>query len=192
MTDSNSVTQADAWQNVESYNADPVYLQGSDHPGMQFTNKLNGMNFQHWSHAVKIALRTKVKLGFIDGTCSKPSLTSPLYDQWIRCDSMVVSWLLNSIDPSLSGAFIYANSAKELWNELVERFGQSNGPLLYKIQKEIADLHQGNDSIAVYYTKLKRLWDELADLSEILVCTCNSDCKAIKKTIELDQRQKLM
>ena len=53
-------------------------------------------------------------------------------------------------------------------------------------------MHQGNDSIAVYYTKLKRLWDELADLSEIPACTCNSDCKAIKKTIELDQRQKLM
>jgi len=138
--DSNSVTQADTRQNVESYNADPLYLQGSDHPGMQLTNnKLNGLNFQYWSRAVKIALRTKVKLGFIDGTCSKPGLNSPFYDQWIRCDSMVVSWLLNSIDSSLSGAFIYANSAKELWNELVERFGQSNGPLLYKVQKEIED-----------------------------------------------------
>jgi len=45
------------------------------------------------------------------------------------------------IDPSLSGAFIYANFAKELWNELVEIFGQSNGPLLYKVQKAVEDLH---------------------------------------------------
>ena len=91
MMDSNSVTQADARQNVENYNGDPLYLQGSDHPGKQLTNELNGLNFQHWSCAVKIALHTKVKLGFIDGTCSKPSLNSPLYDRWIRCDSMVVS-----------------------------------------------------------------------------------------------------
>ena len=50
MTDSNSVTQDDARQNVESYNADPLYLQGSDHPGMQLTNnKLYRLNFQHWS-----------------------------------------------------------------------------------------------------------------------------------------------
>jgi len=77
---------------------------------------------------------------------------------------MVVSWLLNSIDPSLSSAFIYANSAKELWNELVERFGQSNGPLLYKVQKEVEDL------------------------SEIPLCGCDKSCEAIKKTIELAQR----
>ena len=86
---------------------------------------------------MKIALHTKVKLGFIDGACSKPSLNSPLYDQWIRCDSMVFSWLLNSIDLSLSGAFMYAKYAKELWNKLVERFGQSNGTLLYKVQRKL-------------------------------------------------------
>jgi len=86
---------------------------------------------------------------------------------------MVVSWLLNSIDPSLYGAFIYENYAKELWNELIERFGQSNGPFLYMIQKEISKLYQGNDSVAVYYTKPKKLWDELADLSEIPNYNCN-------------------
>jgi len=90
-------------------------LQGSDHPGKQLTNtKLNRPNFLQWSCVVKIALLTKVKLGFIDGTCSRAAATSPLYEQWLRCDSMVVSWLLNFIDPSLSGAFIYVNSAKEL------------------------------------------------------------------------------
>jgi len=96
---------------------------------------------------------------------------------------MVVNWLLNSIVPSLSSAFLYANFAKELWNELVERFGRSNGPLLYKVQKEVEDLYQGNDSVAVSYTKLRRLWDELADLSEISLCACDKSCEAIKKTI---------
>ena len=81
----------------------------------------------------------------------------------------VVSWLLNSIAPKLTDAFLYANSARELSDELTERFGQSNGSLLYQIQKEIEDLYQGNDSVAVYYTKLKKLWDELADLSEVSV-----------------------
>jgi len=110
---------SDSRFNSKNYHADPLYLQGSNHPGMQLTNvKLNGLNFQQWSRAVKIALRTKMKLGFLDATCGKPALGSSTYDQWIRCDSMVVSWLLNSIDPSLSGAFIYANSAVELWNEL--------------------------------------------------------------------------
>ena len=141
---------------------------------------------------VRITLRTKAKLGFIDGSCEKPSTESHRYNQWVRCDSMVVNWLLNSMVPDLSEAFLYVNSAQELWNDLTERFGESNGPLLYQLEKEISYLYQGNDSVDVYYTKLKKLWDELLDLSEIPVCNCAESCTAIKKTAELEQRRKLM
>ena len=162
---------------------------------MQLTGiKLNGKNFQQWSRSVKIALRTRTKLALIDGSYNKPPSTSLKYEQWIRCDSMFVSWLLNSIVLELYEAFLYTSSAEELWTELSERFGQSNGPLLYQVQKDISEIYQGNDSIAIYYTKLKRLWDELDDLSEVPVCDCThkADCIAIKKTRELDQRQRLM
>ena len=70
---------------------------------------------------------------------------------------MVVSWLLNSMFNDLAEAFLYVNSTTQLWTELTERFGQSNGPLLYQLEKDISKLYQGNDSVAVYYTKLKRL-----------------------------------
>jgi len=92
----------------------------------------------------------------------------------------------------LSEAFLYVNSAKELWDELSERFRESNGPLLYQLEKDIADLYQGGDSVAVYYTKLKKLWDELADLFEVPVCASGANCSAIKRTFEIDQRRKLM
>ena len=195
MTTSDSPDSTNSRMFSEGYNNDPLFLQNSDHPAMQLVStKLTGTNFRRWSRAVKIALRTKVKLGFIDGSCPIPAPTSPNYSQWIKCDYMVVSWLLNSIVPELADAFLYANSARELWDELTERFGQSNGPLLYQIQKEIEELYQGNDSVAVYYTKLKKLWDELADLSTVSVCGCthNPSCNALKNNVELDQRQKLM
>ena len=68
----------DPKRNYESYNSDPLYLSSSDFPGMQLVNvKLNGSNFQKWSRAVKIALKTKTKLGFIYGSCSKPEMNSP-------------------------------------------------------------------------------------------------------------------
>ena len=56
-----------------SYNDDPLSLQPSDHLGLQLINlKLTGPNFQWWSKYVRIALRTKGKLGFLDGSCTKP------------------------------------------------------------------------------------------------------------------------
>lgn len=33
---------------------------------------------------------------------------------------------------------------------------------------------QGNMSISLYFTKLKKLWDELACLMPILECTCGA------------------
>jgi len=91
---------------IDNYNNDPLCLQGSDHPGAQIVSiKLAGPNFQKWSRTVKIALRTKGKLGFIDGSCARPAPNSLKFDQWIKCDSMVVTWLLNSMMPELSEAF---------------------------------------------------------------------------------------
>ena len=52
----------------------------------------------------------------------------------------MISLLLNSIISELSDAFLYASSAKALWEELAERFGQSNGTLLFQLEKEIAEL----------------------------------------------------
>jgi len=106
----NSESNYERRQVAECYINDPLFLQSSDHPGMQIVSlKLTGLNFQKWSKSVKIALRTKVKLGFIDGSCSKPNRNTSKFDQWIKCDSMVVSWLLNSMTPELSEAFLYVN-----------------------------------------------------------------------------------
>ena len=78
-------------RNYEGYNIDPLCLSSSDFPGMQLVNvKLNGSNFQKWSRAVKISRKTKTKLGFIDGSCARPDLDSPDYNQWIRCDNMLL------------------------------------------------------------------------------------------------------
>ena len=59
---------------VDCYNSDPLLLQGSDHLVAQIVSlKLTGPNFLKWRCSVKIALRTKSKLGFLDGSCARPS-----------------------------------------------------------------------------------------------------------------------
>ena len=94
--------------------------------------------------------------------------------------------------PDLFEGFLCVNSTKELWDEFSERFGVSNGPGLCQLKKDIVDLYQGNDSAVVYYTKLKKLWDELAYLSDIPTRQSGVSCQAIKKTVETKQRRKLM
>ncbi|XP_031287087.1 uncharacterized protein LOC116145785 [Pistacia vera] len=85
---------------------------------------------------------------------------------------MVTSWILNSNSKEIVEAFLYTTSARELWKELEERFGERNGPLLYQIQREISSLAQGNMPVVQYYTKFKKLWDELTCLMAIPQCSC--------------------
>lgn len=172
----------------DPYSGDPLVITSSDHSITKLVNVLfDGSNFQRWSRAVKLALVSRLKLGFITGNCKKPDATSSKQlEQWTRCDSLVISWLLHNMQPELSYAFLYASSAKELWEELNERFGQTNGPLLFQIEKEIALIVQGNDSVVIYCTKLKKFWDELNSLCELPTCTCG----AMKKVVEFDQQQK--
>ncbi|GJV56794.1 hypothetical protein Tco_1457799, partial [Tanacetum coccineum] len=62
--------------------------------------------------------------------------------RWIRCDYMGTCWILNSMVTELSEAFLYAQSAYELWKEIVERYGQSNGPLIYQLERELSKITQ--------------------------------------------------
>lgn len=122
----------------------PMALQNSDHPGMSLmTAVLTGSNYMTWSRSVKIALGTKTKLDFINEKCTQPDEKDPKFEQWLKVDCMVRSWILNSIDREIVEAFLYVNTAKELWEELKERFGECNGPLLYQIQREISTVTQG-------------------------------------------------
>ncbi|PWA55504.1 hypothetical protein CTI12_AA425470 [Artemisia annua] len=176
---------------------DPLHLASSDHPGMMLTNTpFNGGNFLGWSRTIKMALGAKLKLWFIDGSSPKPPLIDPTYHRWIRCDYMVTCWILNSMIAELSDSFLYAQSAFDLWKELEERYGQSNGPLIYHIERELSKVSQGNLSVAAYFNKLKRFWGELHSLNGLPTCSCGKmrdcTCGIIEKVLEIDSRSKLM
>ena len=45
-----------------------------------------------------------------------------------------------------------------------DRYDQTNGAKLYQIQREINELSQGTLDVTAYYTKMKKLWEELSTL----------------------------
>ena len=98
---------------------------------------------------MKITLIAKQKLGFVNGKCIQLYLNSKNYKQWLGVDNMIISWLLNSISKDIVDAFLYTNTAKELWDELAKRYGECNGhSLIYQIQRQIASISQGTMTIS--------------------------------------------
>lgn len=122
------------------------------------SNPLNGNeNYMQWKYSIQIALGGKKKSGFIDGTKQRPNVEGIELDDWISNDCVVRSWLLNAISKDIVGAFVFSTTARELWLDLEEHFGESNGPLIYQLQRQIASITQGESSLSKYYTKLKQL-----------------------------------
>ncbi|KAL2228986.1 UNVERIFIED_CONTAM: hypothetical protein Sindi_1878300, partial [Sesamum indicum] len=152
--------------------------QGNDNLGIALVSApLDGRNYLSWARSIEIALGARQKLGYIDGTYEKPTEGKEAMEQWRKNDYMVVSWILNSISKGNAEAFLYAKSTRDLWMELKMRFGESNEPLLYQIQRDISSISQRNMSVVEYFTKLKRLWDELISLNPLPVCSCGASKK---------------
>ncbi|KAL2246003.1 UNVERIFIED_CONTAM: Retrovirus-related Pol polyprotein from transposon TNT 1-94 [Sesamum indicum] len=150
-------------------------LQSNDNPGLSLVSTLlDGSNFFSWSRSIKIALGAKMKLNFINGEGVKPAEGSKEIEQWIRTDYMVTSWILNSISKDIVESFLYTNTSRELWLELESRFGQTNGPMIYQLKRDLSSTLQGSMSVSTYFSKLKRLWDELACITPIAQCTCGA------------------
>ncbi|XP_028120781.1 uncharacterized protein LOC114318125 [Camellia sinensis] len=140
--------------------ANPYFLHYSDHPGMVLVSKpLNGDNYLTWCRAMTISLNAKSKSGFIDGTITAPDAkTEPNdYASWKKCNDMILSWIRNSLTPDLADSFIFLNTAQE-------------------IERDIACLTQDQMTVAAYYTKLKKLWDELRSNNDT-ICSYGADHK---------------
>ncbi|XP_075473941.1 uncharacterized protein LOC142504998 [Primulina tabacum] len=153
----------------------PFFLQNGDHPGLVLVSHLlTGNNYNTWNRAMSMALTAKNKFSFIDGTQLRPSSSDLLYAAWVRCNSMVISWILNSVSREIADNLLYISTAYEIWNDLRDRFHQSNAPRVFQIKKLLTGLHQGSMDISSYYTRMRTLWDELKDFQPIYVCQCGS------------------
>ncbi|XP_059309938.1 uncharacterized protein LOC132061082 [Lycium ferocissimum] len=111
-------------------------------------------------------LYVKRKLGFINGACKH--LTSLPESNGVVSMIWLYLWISNALSKDIADSVMNSKTAKELWDSLEQRFGKSNGAKLYHLQKELTGLVQGNSDIAGYFTKLKRLWDELDGINVIM------------------------
>ncbi|XP_015159597.1 uncharacterized protein [Solanum tuberosum] len=89
---------------------------------------------------------------------------------------MVTSWIFKSLGKEIADSVEYMCDAIKLWKELEDRYDQTNEAKLYQIQNEINDLSQGVLDITVYYTRIKKLWEELSNLNAKDQCSCACSC----------------
>ncbi|RVX00083.1 Retrovirus-related Pol polyprotein from transposon RE1 [Vitis vinifera] len=180
-----------SFQSPMEDHSSPYFLHNGDHPSLSLVSLSlvgSGSNYHSWRRSMVTALNAKNKLGFVDGTISRPAATDLLAGPWSRCNSMVVSWLSNSVCKEIAESILYHETAIEIWNDLYERFHQGSGPRIFELKQKILAHTQGSADVNTYYTRLKSLWDELREFKAIPVCNCGG----MRVYMEDQQRESVM
>lgn len=116
-----------------------------------------------------LALRSKKKLEFIDGTI--PILEADPYkeEEWWEINTLINSCILNTIEPSLWYSVNYSKQEDELWADLKKRFLVGNEPGKYELKEALANCKQEGDLVNIYYSRLWKIWDGLQNYLQLPV-----------------------
>ncbi|XP_042027232.1 uncharacterized protein LOC121774418 [Salvia splendens] len=160
----------------------PYYLHPSENPSFQLVPQvLTDSNNIYWSRSITTALLAKNKLAFINGNLLRSAEDDLLFPAWLRFNSMVVSWIRNSISPQICSSIMYIDNAHEIWSDLRDRFSQLDTARAYQLRHKITSLTQGNDDVNAYFTNLRILWDEYRHSQPITWCVCGTCSNSASK-----------
>lgn len=105
---------------ITTAGSNPLFsLHPNDNPGALISSViLKEDNYPEWSTELRNSLQAKRKLGFIDGTLTKPA-TEPDLSMWLAANSMIIGWIRTSIDPKIRSTVTYESVAETLWESLL-------------------------------------------------------------------------
>ena len=74
-----------------------------------------------------------------------------------RCNTVVITWILNCVSKQIHASVLYKPTAYIIWKELQEKFSQSNGSQIFQLEKDISSLTQNQNPMSEYYTLFQGL-----------------------------------
>ena len=177
-----SITQNDSRSGEIIDIHSPYYINPTDTPTTVMIHPpLDGVNYQHWSNLFVLALSVRNKEGFINGTEKKPDVSDPRYTSWMRCNNLVLSWLIYSINGEIGSNIDVGGSAHEAWEKLKACYSQPDKMHIFQLQQDIARLIQSELYVNEYITKLNGLLNELKNFRPTLGCECGKcPCKSLR------------
>lgn len=119
-------------------------------------------------------------LGFKDGKIEKPIKSSENNYVWEKADSLVTTWIINSIDTSPHNNCL----------DVEVRFAQINALRVHQLWRTLSLTRQESKmTVTEYYIKFKRIADELSEQQSLLEWKCEAAKQIMQR--EEDSRVRL-
>jgi hypothetical protein len=87
---------------------------------------------------------------------------------WIKQDQAILSAIVSSLTPSVSGLVLFATSAYDAWTMRNTSFGSQNTARSMQIRNQLGQMKKLDQSAAVFFTKVKTAADTLASIGQPL------------------------
>ncbi|KAI3461793.1 hypothetical protein Pfo_018456 [Paulownia fortunei] len=165
----------------------PRLPSNSDSYPIQITTiRFNGDNFLCWSQSVRLYIRGRGKISYLTGDTRKPVRTDPLYSTWDAENSMVIMWLVNSMEDDIGSNYMCYSTAKELWDNVTQMYSDLSNQSQYELTLKLGEIRQGNDTVTKYFNSLKRVWQDL-DLFNDYEWKCPDDCSRYRTIVDANR-----
>lgn len=67
-------------------------------------------------------IRGRGKIGYLTGDVEAPEISDPSYVVWDAENSMIMAWLVNSMDEDIGANYMCYSTAKELWDNVSQMY----------------------------------------------------------------------
>nr|GEX78424.1 hypothetical protein [Tanacetum cinerariifolium]GEX78428.1 hypothetical protein [Tanacetum cinerariifolium] len=129
-----------------------IHLDGLeivDDPLVQTLNKQNYEEMSMYVNEVNVVnenqphssekLRARKKFGFVNGTIKQPNDKSPDLKDWWTNNSLIASWIMNTIESLLRSTISHIEVAEDISKDIKERFAMANGPRIHQLKAKLAN-----------------------------------------------------
>ncbi|XP_071902889.1 uncharacterized protein [Coffea arabica] len=149
--------------------------------------KLDGINYRVWSKILQMHIAGRKKKGYINGKKAAPAVDDSSYDEWEAEDSLVKSWLINSMSDNMISHFVQCGTTKEVWDAVKRSYlDVSDSSEVYELMKKTFHLQQDGRPLAEYYNELNSTFMEL-DYRRPNDMTCAADKEKYRNRIAEDR-----
>lgn len=105
---------------------------------------------------------------------------------------MIKGWLTATMKKDIQNNVKYAPTAKEIWDDLEEIFGQRSTHRAYELKCALTTLIRDIDSISTHFTKMWAVWDDILSASPTPSCTCDkSTCDIGKRLTKSKDKERV-
>ncbi|XP_074352301.1 uncharacterized protein LOC141691461 [Apium graveolens] len=132
-------------------------------------------------------LRGRGRLGYLTGSVVAPNISDPSYAKWEAENSLIMAWLINSMEVDIGKMYLFLSSAKEIWETVQEAYSDlENSAQVFELKSKLRDQRQNSLTVTQYYNTLYNLWHEI-DMFYIPEWKCSDDASYYQKMLDRER-----